>query len=123
MSCGYLVALLKAAASTWPYIGLTEAEGLAAVLPLAKATLENTAALGADGAVTGPMVRGDVSTLNNHLRSLQARIPSLMPLYLALSEASLSLAAPKVSGEQLQAMRGLLEEYSRGLPTCKGTGE
>ena len=111
MSCGYLVALLKAAAEIWRHIGVTEEEGVQAMLPLARATLENVASMGPDGAVTGPMVRGDADTLQGHLEALKARLPDLLPLYLALSRASLPLAAPRVEGERLREMKNLISEY------------
>lgn len=111
MSCGYLVALLKAAAAIWESIGFSEEEGIRAVMSMARATLDGIATAGMGGAVTGPMARGDVSTLRKQLEALETRLPSLVPFYLALSQASLPLAAPKVAEDRLAEMKEMLAEF------------
>jgi predicted short-subunit dehydrogenase-like oxidoreductase (DUF2520 family) len=53
-----------------------------ALLPLMTRTIENGFVL------TGPIARGDWSTVEAHLRALEARAPDLVPLYRALAEAT-----------------------------------
>jgi predicted short-subunit dehydrogenase-like oxidoreductase (DUF2520 family) len=53
-----------------------------ALVPLMKRTIENGFAL------TGPIARGDWTTVEAHLRALEARAPDLVPLYRALAEAT-----------------------------------
>jgi predicted short-subunit dehydrogenase-like oxidoreductase (DUF2520 family) len=53
-----------------------------ALVPLMERTIENGFAL------TGPIARGDWSTVEAHLRALEARAPDLVPLYRALAEAT-----------------------------------
>jgi predicted short-subunit dehydrogenase-like oxidoreductase (DUF2520 family) len=53
-----------------------------ALMPLMQRTIENGFAL------TGPIARGDWSTVDAHLRALEARAPDLVPLYRALAEAT-----------------------------------
>ncbi len=124
MSCGSLVALLKAAAGLWPSLGFTEEEGLRAMLPMAGATLRNAAALGPQAALTGPIARGDVATLRGHLEAFKARQPDILPLYLALSEASVPLAAPALGDREVKALQDLISHYSgasiegRGQTLC-----
>ena len=112
MSCGYLVALLKAAAGTWRLMGGTEEQALQAILPLAKATLHNVGSLGPQRAATGPVVRGDVDTLRRHLQAFKAQAPELLPLYVALTKASIPLATPAVEDEKLRDMEHLIFQYS-----------
>ena len=53
-----------------------------ALLPLMTRTIENGFVL------TGPIARGDWSTVEAHLRALEERAPDLVPLYQALAEAT-----------------------------------
>ena len=53
-----------------------------ALLPLMTRTIENGFVL------TGPIARGDWSTVEAHLHALEERAPDLVPLYRALAEAT-----------------------------------
>lgn len=53
-----------------------------ALIPLMTRTIENGFVL------TGPIARGDWSTVEAHLRALEERAPDLVPLYRALAEAT-----------------------------------
>lgn len=53
-----------------------------ALLPLMTRTIENGFVL------TGPIARGDWSTVEAHLQALEQRAPDLVPLYRALAEAT-----------------------------------
>jgi predicted short-subunit dehydrogenase-like oxidoreductase (DUF2520 family) len=53
-----------------------------AIIPLMTRTIEN----GFD--LTGPIARGDWSTVEAHLAALEARAPDLAPLYRALADAT-----------------------------------
>jgi len=53
-----------------------------ALVPLMRRTIENGFVL------TGPIARGDWSTVEAHLRALEERAPDLVPLYRALAEAT-----------------------------------
>lgn len=59
------------------------------LLPLARATLENTATLGPAQALTGPVVRGDSATVRLHLSTLTGQERAL---YLTLMRATLDLS-------------------------------
>ncbi len=66
-------------------------KGLAAkmLLPLTRGSLENVTLLGAQQALTGPVVRGDAETVNAHLIALTRQDREL---YRALMQAALELA-------------------------------
>jgi predicted short-subunit dehydrogenase-like oxidoreductase (DUF2520 family) len=53
-----------------------------ALVPLMQRTIENGFVL------TGPIARGDWTTVEAHLRALEERAPDLVPLYRALAEAT-----------------------------------
>ena len=99
LACGYVGTLLDAAISLWTGMGYTEADGVAAVAPLARATVEAIAAAGPVNAVTGPAVRGDADTIAAHLALLSERAPHLLTLYRELTLASIPLARAKGVGE------------------------
>jgi hypothetical protein len=112
LSCGHLVALLQAATLIWQSMGFSPREAMDALYPLARASLENVAKGGTANSVTGPVVRGDADTVRSHLEALAHRLPELVPLYRALTEASLPLAAGRgVNPAQLEAIRGLIAQY------------
>jgi predicted short-subunit dehydrogenase-like oxidoreductase (DUF2520 family) len=63
----------------------------ATLRPLLTAALDNALEHG-DAALTGPIVRGDVGTVQAHLDGILAEAPTTLPSYLALARATLSRA-------------------------------
>ena len=112
MACGYVLALLHQASGLWEALGLSPEEGLRALLPLTRATLEGATRQGPVSALTGPIARGDVGTVRRHLEALQAQAPAVVPLYCSLGLATLPLAQAKggLSPAQARELRDLLEE-------------
>lgn len=82
----YVVTLLRQASSIFRAAGATQDEAERALTALAKGTLENVEELGIDAALTGPLVRGDVGTVELHLRTLE---PGDAELYAALGKRTL----------------------------------
>jgi predicted short-subunit dehydrogenase-like oxidoreductase (DUF2520 family) len=78
MASNFLVTLYRAAARL---MDQTDAPP-EALLPLMQRTIENGFVL------TGPIARGDWSTVEAHLRALEERAPDLVPLYRALAQAT-----------------------------------
>jgi predicted short-subunit dehydrogenase-like oxidoreductase (DUF2520 family) len=112
LGCGYLVTLLQAAVTAWQAMGFSPKRAMDALYPLARATLENVAQRGITASVTGPVVRGDAATVQAHLEALHQSLPDLVPLYCALTDASLPLAASRgISPDYLAALEELLEGY------------
>ena len=73
---------------------------LDAVGPLLQQTLENVQRKRPEGALTGPVARGDEETLKAHLEALAAQTPHLVPLYASLSTELIRVA---VRGGHLRA--------------------
>lgn len=91
VASNHLVALLGqverlAAAADVPF---------AAFVPLIEASLDNVVALGAAAALTGPIARGDLTTVARHLAALD---PSERDAYRALAREAAKLAGPRRSG-------------------------
>ena len=111
MACNYTVALAAVAVSLLGSLGLTRQEGLAALLPLLHGTLSNLERSGLPDALTGPVVRGDLGTVEAHRRAL--RDTEFLELYdvLARATAGLALEREELSNEVRQT---LLEFESGG---------
>jgi predicted short-subunit dehydrogenase-like oxidoreductase (DUF2520 family) len=80
--------------------------------PLARATLENTLALGSEAALTGPAVRGDAGTIRRNLEALSADAPEVVPAYVELARSALDLA--QGSGRLPEDRRSAVEEVLAG---------
>ncbi len=92
MLSNYFVALADAASSLWSQFGSDQAESLPALLPLARGTVANLASAGLPGALTGPIARGDIGTVLDHLAVLQAT-PEILDLYVVLGLRAVSIAS------------------------------
>jgi len=83
-----LVALLVTAERVAKAAGLSAAQARKIMLPIVRQTLANYGALGPSGAFSGPIVRGDVSIVRKHVRTLR-KIPRAEEVYVALARAAL----------------------------------
>lgn len=61
---------------------------------LVRATVENWLALGPERALTGPIARGDETTVARQRAAVAERTPELLDLFDALADATRALAAP-----------------------------
>ena len=111
MSCGYLVTLLHTAAEVLQSAGFTEAQAQDAITGLAKTTVSNLARSGAPASLSGPLVRGDVATVEGHMATLDRVHPPAARLYAELTELSLPLA--QGLGLEPAGARRLIEARAR----------
>ncbi len=116
LAAGGFVALLDAIAELGAVAGLDEAASLAVYGPLIEGTLGNARALGIRQALTGPMTRGDVGTLQAHLAALHAHAPSALALYVAAGhrEVALAVARGALAPETAATMDSTLDAALRG---------
>jgi predicted short-subunit dehydrogenase-like oxidoreductase (DUF2520 family) len=104
----YLAGLMAAAGRLMAQAGVGEGEALEAILPLARGSLENLERMGPVMALTGPVSRGDVETIQLHLRALGPRERSL---YAALGLEVLQLAEEGgLDAAVAEVVRELLEK-------------
>lgn len=109
-ACNYLVTLVKLAQDLWKDFGVSPKEATRALLPLLRGTLNNIDNIGLPNCLTGPVARGDLGTIEKHLRALDARSPSLRTTYkeLGLQTIPIALAKGKVNEQKAEEMRVLL---------------
>lgn len=83
MASNFLITLEDAAERIGATAGLTRAD----LLPIIRASVENWGRLG-HAALTGPIARGDLATVERHRKAIGERTPDLIQLYDTLAEAT-----------------------------------
>ena len=91
IASNFLVTLQHAAEQVAAGAGLEPAETRALVAPLVRCTVENWASLGPERALTGPVARGDESTVALQRRAVAETAPHLLPLFDELVERTRDL--------------------------------
>jgi predicted short-subunit dehydrogenase-like oxidoreductase (DUF2520 family) len=109
-ACNYLVTLVKLALDLWKDFGVSSKEATRALLPLLRGTLNNIDNIGLPNCLTGPVARGDLGTIERHLRALDAKNPSLLTTYkeLGLQTIPVALAKGRVNEQRAEEMKALL---------------
>jgi predicted short-subunit dehydrogenase-like oxidoreductase (DUF2520 family) len=103
------VGMVALAAELWAALGLSREDAVSALQPLLAGTARNVATLGIPDALTGPVVRGDLGTVERHLEALRA-FPQTETVYRALSDVlvGLSLERATITESQAEAIRRAL---------------
>ncbi|MFM2348880.1 MAG: hypothetical protein RL654_3633 [Pseudomonadota bacterium] len=91
-AASFLLPVLAEAVGLWKTFGVDEAETLAALLPLARGTLDAVEGRGLAGAVSGPIARGDAGVVRTHLAALEAIGPAAVEFYRRLAAPQVALA-------------------------------
>lgn len=104
----HVIALAAAATQLWELAGLTD-NAREALAPLLLSASANVSRLPLRDALTGPVARGDVPTVEGHLKALEAA-PELRELYRRLSAELLTLDL----GHSEEIARELAKLLTRG---------
>jgi predicted short-subunit dehydrogenase-like oxidoreductase (DUF2520 family) len=107
----YTVTLAKLATDLWLRFGWERPAALRALLPLLKGAVNNIESLGVPLALTGPIARGDVRTVEKHLKALRQAAPEMLSVYreLALQTIPVALAEGGLSDPAADELRRVLE--------------
>ncbi len=92
MASNYQMTLLDAALEALEQAGAGREEALAALAPLARATLENTLRMGPRAALTGPVSRGDCETIRRNINALGMVSRATQDLYRAAGRRTIPIA-------------------------------
>ncbi len=95
MASNYLIALLSASETLLEKAGIEETLASAILSPLMRQSLENGLTEGAVNALTGPIARGDINTLQAHLKAIEQIAPDLRSIYATMGSQTLKLARQK----------------------------
>ena len=91
----YAVCVTDLALELMESAGIERDQAMAALLPLIRGTVSNMASLGVPAALTGPVARGDVKTLERHLAAMRDLPSAASELYRALALRALDAAQRK----------------------------
>lgn len=87
----YLVSLAKIAENLLVDCGLNKSQCIKGIYPLMESTLNNIKEMGIDNALTGPIIRGDINTIREHLNYLD----KYDDIYRELGNIALDIAKDK----------------------------
>jgi hypothetical protein len=79
---------------------------------MAHSTVQSVRRYGLVSTVTGPVVRGDITTLNRQLRALSINDTGLLKLFIALTEASLPMIEGFLSEDKQREILKLVMRYA-----------
>jgi predicted short-subunit dehydrogenase-like oxidoreductase (DUF2520 family) len=107
----YSVALLKVAAGLFQRFDVPTAQATKVLMPLIQGNLNNMRNLGLPNCLTGPIARGDVGTIEKHIKALQEKEPSLIRLYaeLGLQIVPVALAKGAIDEKVSETLESLLK--------------
>lgn len=111
VASNYTVTLVALAGEVLESAGLNRDDARALVQPLLAGTVTNLERHPPEQALTGPIVRGDVETVEHHLTALRTLLPHLVPVYAALAAeaARVAVRGGRLSSEQADALLERLE--------------
>jgi predicted short-subunit dehydrogenase-like oxidoreductase (DUF2520 family) len=109
LASNYVVALADMAQRLLVTAGVPQEQALPTLIPLLSSVVQNLENVGLPGALTGPVERGDVSSVEQHLRILEARAPEMLELYKLVGRDVLRLAQEKanLAPETVKRLEGL----------------
>jgi len=90
LASNYLVTLLASARNLLINCGIESEQAMQLLLPLMQTSLDNAQELGPEQGLTGPIVRGDIGTVTEHIKTLQHNAPELLNLYLQMGIVTVS---------------------------------
>lgn len=110
IASNYLVSLVVSAVDIFKKMNFSEPEILTILHPLLSTTLTNLAEKGIDGALTGPISRGDTATIKKHIETLSHSLPFYEPMYKLHGKILLGLKSVRetISDEKYEELMKLL---------------
>ncbi len=92
VASNYLVTLLDLAVRLMEEAGVNRQDAFNLLKPLIEGTLSNIGKVGIKKALTGPIARGDIKTVQKHIEEIEIKKPELLPLYKMLAFYTIDIA-------------------------------
>lgn len=109
----YAVGLVDVAVMLMEQTGMEREAALQALAPLVRASVENAFIMGPEAALTGPIKRGDIPTVESHLEALRAAPARADAVYRALGRQLAGIARRKgLPAKQASRIEALLRPRS-----------
>lgn len=111
IASNYLVSLMKMASEVMAASGIPKEKAVEFLIPLVRGTISNIEAMGVEKALTGPVARGDTSTIKAHLNALEQKVPHFRNSYMELARIALKAAEEErfIPDTIVSEMKKLLE--------------
>ncbi|UOO37500.1 DUF2520 domain-containing protein [Oscillospiraceae bacterium CM] len=106
----HLVTLIDSGTRLFEAAGMDREAICQALFPLVDATLDNVRKKGPANALTGPVARGDVTTIRAHLSAIESTLPQEAAFYKAAALKTARMAAARLTPKQAAALQFILEE-------------
>ncbi|CFX10949.1 NAD(P)-binding domain [Syntrophomonas zehnderi OL-4] len=110
----YLVTLIDCGVKLLESTGIPKSMAIRALMPLISGTLNNIENIGIPKSLTGPIARGDLSTILKHLDCLEKMAPDLLRIYSWLGYYTAQIATEKGTIDT-QAMEEFQQVFVREL--------
>lgn len=109
VASNFLVTLMGAAFQFIQQAGVPSDEAFSVLKPLIEGTLANIDRVGVHQALTGPVVRGDVQTVEAHIQAIRETIPELLPFYNCMVHYTAMQAAVgnRISGDMMKTFQDM----------------
>lgn len=98
----YFVAIIRLGLSMMEQLGIPKESALKAQLPLIRGALQNIETVGVPQGLTGPISRGDYSTISDHFTVMREEMPGIVSLYSELGKYTVKVALEKGSIDKQQ---------------------
>jgi predicted short-subunit dehydrogenase-like oxidoreductase (DUF2520 family) len=110
IASNYLISLVISTVDIFKKMNFSEPEILKMLHPLLSTTLSNLTEKGVDGALTGPISRGDSATIKKHIETLSHNLPFYESIYKLHGKILLSLKSVRdtISDEKYKELMKLL---------------
>lgn len=95
VASNYLVTLLSLAFRLIEHAGISGSDAWKVLKPLIEGTLSNIEKAGIPAALTGPIARGDIETVEKHIEEIRKKSPELVDLYNTLGFHTIGIAESK----------------------------
>lgn len=111
IASNYLVTLMHFATGLYARFGLGPQEAFEALYPLVRGTVANISQVGPSEALTGPVARGDGTTIAGHMEALGQQNSQWYELYNLLGQYTVNVAREKgsINDEQARELINIFE--------------
>ncbi|MCX7991539.1 MAG: DUF2520 domain-containing protein [Proteobacteria bacterium] len=112
IACNYFVTLMNKSVDLFKKIDIDEKMGTEGLIKLVRGTLNNIERLGTENALTGPIARGDINTIQDHIFAMKKHSPETLELYKTLGLYTVEVALKKgsIDKEKAKKINEILEK-------------
>lgn len=105
IACNYFVTLINTSIKLFESVNIDSEKGLTGLLKLVRGTINNIEKIGPKQALTGPIARGDIHTIEGHIWAMKKYIPELLEFYKVLGNMTVNVAIEKGSLSESNAKK------------------